>query len=248
MGVTTVAAGSRRSIPGSWIVIALIAGLPLAALAQTTTGTIRGIVRDQQGAVVPGVTITVRQTDTNVVRTTTSGGQGEYLVTNLPTGNYEVSAELSGFNRSVRSGITLAVNQDAVIDVSLSAGGISETIAVTADASILNTTTSEVGVRFDTARVSELPVINSRDVFSLALSAPGVNQLSSGQGGFAAGVDFAVNGQRVRSNNMMVDGQDNNDPSVTGSLSRSTTPTSCRRRGWSRTSSRQSTAAPPARS
>ena len=71
-------------------------------------------------------------------------------------------------------------------------------------------------MRFDTARISELPVINSRDVFSLALSAPGVNQLSSGQGGFAAGVDFAVNGQRVRSNNMMVDGQDNNDPSVTG--------------------------------
>ena len=71
-------------------------------------------------------------------------------------------------------------------------------------------------MRFDTARISELPVINSRDVFSLALSAPGVNQLSSGQGGFAAGADFAVNGQRVRSNNMMVDGQDNNDPSVTG--------------------------------
>ena len=73
-----------------------------------------------------------------------------------------------------------------------------------------------MGVRFDTTRVSELPVVNSRDVFSLALSAPGVNQLSSGQGGFAAGVDYAVNGQRVRSNNMMVDGQDNNDPSVTG--------------------------------
>ena len=103
-----------------------------------------------------------------------------------------------------------------MVDVTLAAGGLTETIAVTSDASVLNTTTAEVGVRFDTTRVSELPVVNSRDVFSLALSAPGVNQLSSGQGGFAAGVDFAVNGQRVRSNNMMVDGQDNNDPSVTG--------------------------------
>lgn len=164
-------------------VLGALAGLPALAAAQATTGTIRGIVRDPQGAVVPGVGIAVRHTDTNVVRTAVTGSQGEYLVTNLPTGNYEVSAELTGFNRFVRSGITLAVNQDAVVDVTLATGGLSETIAVTADASVLNTTTSEVSVRFDTARVSELPVINSRDVFSLALSAPGVNQLSSGQGG-----------------------------------------------------------------
>lgn len=200
----------------AWVAAVLLAGLPAVAAAQATTGTIRGVVRDQQGGVVPGVTIAVRHTDTNVVRTTVTGAQGEYLVANLPTGNYEVTAELTGFNRFQRSGITLAVNQDAVVDVALATGGLSETVAVTADASALNTTTAEVGVRFDTARVSELPVINSRDVFSLALSAPGVNQLSSGQGGFAAGTDFAVNGQRVRSNNMMVDGQDNNDPSVTG--------------------------------
>ncbi len=206
----------RPAAVHGWIIVLLFATLPAVATAQSTMGTIRGVVRDQQGGVVPGVTITARQTDTNVARTAVTGGQGEYLVTNLPTGNYEVSAALTGFNRFVRSGITLAVNQDAVVDVTLAPGGLTETIAVTSDASVLNTTTAEVGVRFDTARVSELPVINSRDVFSLVLSAPGVNQLSSGQGGFAAGVDFAVNGQRVRSNNMMVDGQDNNDPSVTG--------------------------------
>jgi len=183
---------------------------------QATTGTIRGTVKDQQSAIVPGVTVTIRQIETNSVRTTVTDAQGAYLVTNLPTGNYEVTAELSGFSKFVRSGITLAVNQDAVVDVALAAGGLTETVAVTADASVLNTTSSEVSVRFDQTRISELPVVNSRDVFSLALSAPGVNQLSSGQGGFAAGADFAVNGQRVRSNNMMVDGQDNNDPSVTG--------------------------------
>ena len=203
--------GSRK-----WLILALLAGMPALAMGQATTGTIRGTVRDQQSAVVPGATVTIRQTDTNLVRAAVTGEQGEYIVTNLPTGNYEVSAELGGFTKVVRTGITLAVNQDAVIEITLTPGGVTETISVVSDASALNTTTAEVGVRFDTARVSELPVINSRDVFSLALSAPGVNQLSSGQGGFAAGVDFAVNGQRVRSNNMMVDGQDNNDPSVTG--------------------------------
>jgi carboxypeptidase family protein len=206
----------QRTRSARWLVLALFVGIPDVSAGQSTTGTIRGTVRDQQGAVVPGVTVTIRQTDTNLVRTAATGAQGEYLVTNLPTGNYEVTAEIVAFNKSVRSGITLAVNQDAVVDVTLTAGGLTETISVTSDASVLNTTTAEVGVRFDTTRVSELPVINSRDVFSLALSAPGVNQLSSGQGGFASGVDYAVNGQRVRSNNMMVDGQDNNDPSVTG--------------------------------
>ena len=206
----------HRTRSKGWLVVALIVGIPVLSAGQSTTGTIRGVVRDQQGAVVPGVTVTIRQTETNLVRTAATGGQGEYLVTNLPTGNYEVTAEIAAFTKSVRSGITLAVNQDAVVDVTLTAGGLTETISVTSDASVLNTTTAEVGVRFDTTRVSELPVVNSRDVFSLALSAPGVNQLSSGQGGFAAGVDYAVNGQRVRSNNMMVDGQDNNDPSVTG--------------------------------
>ena len=199
-----------------WLALALGVALPALAAGQATTGTVRGTVRDQQGAVVPGATVTVRNTDTNSSRSAVSGDHGEYLVTNLPTGNYEVVAELAGFTKIVRSGITLAVNQDAVVDVTLTPGGLTETVSVTSDASLLNTTTAEVGVRFDTARVSELPVVNSRDVFSLALSAPGVNQLSSGQGGFASGVDFAVNGQRVRSNNMMVDGQDNNDPSVTG--------------------------------
>ena len=85
-----------------------------------------------------------------------------------------------------------------------------------ADAPLLNTTNAEVGVRFDTKRIAELPVGNQRDVFSLALSAAGVSQTNSGQASFASGPDFATNGMRARSNNFMIDGQDSNDPSVTG--------------------------------
>jgi hypothetical protein len=186
------------------------------AAGQATTGTLRGHVRDQQSAVTPGATVTVRNIDTNAIRTTVTDDLGEYLVTNLPVGRYELTVELSGFTKHVRSGLTLAVNQDAVVDVTLQAGGVTETVSVSADASILNTTTSEVGVRFDTKRVAELPLINSRDIFSLALSAPGVSQMASGQATFAAGTNFAVNGMRSRSNNFMIDGQDSNDPSVTG--------------------------------
>lgn len=85
-----------------------------------------------------------------------------------------------------------------------------------ADSPLLNTTNAEVGMRFDTRRVAELPVGNSRDVYSLALQAAGVSQINSGQSAFASGPNFATNGMRTRSNNFMIDGQDSNDPSVTG--------------------------------
>ena len=88
-----------------------------------------------------------------------------------------------------------------------------------ADAPLINTLNAEVGVRFDTTRVAELPVIGSRNIFSLARSAPGVSEIASGQNNFASGsveANFASNGARLRSNNIMIDGQDVNDPSVTG--------------------------------
>lgn len=197
------------------VCVLVLSGAPPVA-AQSTTGTIQGVVRDNQDAVIPGASVTVRHVQTNAVRTLPSDGSGAYRFLNMPVGEYELSVELPGFSKYVRAGITLSLNQDAVIDVRLTPASLSETVQVTADAPLLNTTNAEVGVRFDTKRVSELPVMNSRDVFALALSAPGVSQLGTGQSSFASGTNFSSNGMRVRSNNFMIDGQDSNDPSVTG--------------------------------
>jgi hypothetical protein len=189
-----------------------------AGAAQSTTGSIQGTVKDNQSAVVPGATVTIRNVETNATRTAVTDGNGTYRFLNIPVGPYELTVELSGFSKYVRSGITVSLNQDAVVEVLIQPASVSETIEVTADAPLLNTTTSEVGVRFDTTRVAELPVLGAtfRDVFAVALSAPGVSQLGSGQSGFASGTNFSSNGMRVRSNNFMIDGQDSNDPSVTG--------------------------------
>src|SRR5262249_303456 len=84
------------------------------------------------------------------------------------------------------------------------------------NASLLNTSNAEVSTRFDSKRLSELPLAPNRNVFNVALSAAGVSQLGSGQTGFAAGMSYSSNGGRVRSNNFMLDGQDINDPSVAG--------------------------------
>jgi Carboxypeptidase regulatory-like domain len=186
------------------------------AYAQSTTGTIQGSIRDEQSAVIPGATVTIRNIDTNLVRSVVSGTDGAFRFPNLPVGDYTLVVDLAGFGRYTREGIRLLLNQDAVAEVTLSPATVAETVTVRADTPLLNTTNAEVGVRFDSRRISELPLGNSRDVFSLALSAAGVSQLGSGQSSFSTGTNFAVNGARLRSNNIMLDGQDSNDPSITG--------------------------------
>ncbi len=204
---------ARSAWPLALLAVALLAA-PLGA--QSTTGSFQGTITDEQDALVPGANITVRNVDTNARRLTVTDVAGRWRVSNLPIGNYEVTVDLPGFARVVRSGLTLALNQDAVVDMRLKTAAQQETVTVTADAPLLNTTTPEVGVRFDTKRIAELPVGSSRDVFSLALSAAGVSETNSGQASFASGPDFAANGMRARSNNFMIDGQDSNDVSVTG--------------------------------
>ena len=101
-----------------------------AIWGQSTTGTIQGLVMDQQQARVPGVTVTVRNLETNVIRSTVSNDEGRYRVPNLPVGTYEVTAELAGFSKYVQSGVTLSLNQTAVVDVTLKPAGVTEAVSV----------------------------------------------------------------------------------------------------------------------
>jgi hypothetical protein len=136
--------------------------LAASAAAQSVTGSIQGTVQDSQGAAVPGVTVNLRNVDTDVSRLAVTDGAGFYRFLNVPVGNYEITAELSGFSRYLRSGFTLAINQVAVVDAELRPAAVTETVEVRADAPLINTTNAEVGVRFDTRRVAELPVMGSR--------------------------------------------------------------------------------------
>lgn len=186
-----------------------------AAFAQGT-GTISGTVADQGGAAVPGATVTVRHIETNVSRQLQTDSDGRYRFENIPIGNYELTVESPNFAKHVQTGIELVVNKNAAFDVSLKPGGPQEVVNVVENASVLNTSTAEVATRFDSRRLSELPLGPTRNVLGVALSAPGVSQLGAGQTGFAAGISYSSNGGRVRSNNFMVDGQDNNEPGVAG--------------------------------
>jgi Carboxypeptidase regulatory-like domain len=198
------------------LLITLMFSLSVVLSAQSITANISGQVLDEQQKAIPNAVVKARNVATNTTRSLTSDGEGRYRFPNLPTGTYEVTVEANGFAKLVRTGITLQVNQDAVIDATMKVSTVTEVVTITENASILNTTNSEVSTRYDEKRLSELPIATNRNVFNVVLSAPGVSQLGSGQTGFANGVSFSANGGRVRSNNFIIDGQDSNDPSVAG--------------------------------
>ena len=131
------------------------------AIAQSTTATISGTVKDAQAAVLPGVSVTVRNVDTGLTRIIVTDNSGVFRFSALPVGRYELEAELAGFSKYSRAGLTLALNQEAVIDIALGLASLEETVLVTAESPILNTTNAEVGVRFDNTKVAELPVGNT---------------------------------------------------------------------------------------
>lgn len=175
-------------------------------LAQLPTATVLGTVRDSTGAVIPGVNVTVRNTETGTTRTTTSGANGSYRLVALTVGSYEVRVEQPGFQAEVRSGLTLVVDQEAVVNFALKVGQIEQTVEVTAEAPVVNTTSGSLGDLVSEKQIQELP-INGRNYINLTLMQPGVQENRGGRGSTSApGVWISVNGAPIRSNNFLLDG------------------------------------------
>ena len=177
------------------------------AMAQLPTATILGVVRDSSGAVVPGASLTARNVETGQTRNGVSASDGSYRFPALPVGTYEVRAEESGFKAEVRSGLTLTVSQEAVVNFTLEVGAVAETVAVTAEAPLVNTTSGSLGGLVDEQKVADLP-LNGRNYSSLTLMEPGISQhrtaVASSQ--VLVGTLFSSNGATIHSNNYLLDG------------------------------------------
>jgi hypothetical protein len=156
----------------------LVCVCAFAVSAQTSTGTLFGVARDSSGGAIAGVSVTATQVDTSFTRKTTTDGTGEFLLTNLPVGQYSLIAEKAGFRRVAQEGIRIEVNQNARVDVTLTIGQVSESINVTADATGVDTRSSTVGEVVDRVRVQELP-LNGRNAMELARIVPGVARTSA---------------------------------------------------------------------
>src|SRR5437867_4200222 len=176
------------------------------AMSQLPIGTILGAVKDSSGAVIPGASITAKNTETGFTRTGVSAEDGSYRLSALPVGGYELRVELPGFRTEVRSGLTLTVAQEAVVNFALQAGAVEQTVVVTEDAPIVNTTSGALGGLVDERKVAELP-LNGRNFIDLTLLTPGVTQQRNlGVAASTVGLWFSSNGAPLRSNNYLLDG------------------------------------------
>src|SRR2546428_10372637 len=134
--------GSRMAWREMVLCLGILIMSSLAAIGQLTTGTIAGTVTDQSGAAVPGATVTLKNTDTGILRTVQTRENGKYEALSLPAGSYEVSASLSGFRTAVHTGIGMAVWAKAVGDFSPHGGEVSQTGTVTGETAPIENTTA----------------------------------------------------------------------------------------------------------
>src|SRR2546425_7218011 len=133
------------------------------AWAQATTAQISGTVKDQSGAVLPGVEITATQTATGAKRSVVSNETGNYVLASLPLGPYMMEAALPGFKTYVQSGIVLQVNASPTINVVLQVGQVTDQVEVQANAALVETHSTGIGTVVDNQRILELP-LNGRNV------------------------------------------------------------------------------------
>ncbi len=189
--------------------------LTIAAVGQSTTGTLRGQVLDPQGAAVSGAKIKITNQETSVVSNTTTSSAGTWNLPSLIPGKYSVSIEASGFRQVVRKDVPVLADRDNTADAQLEVGTTTETVEVEGSAVAVQTSSSSLGNDFDSRDVLNLPsgggALNGSPL-NLAVLAPNV----TAQPGGVTGVGGSVGGTRPRENSFNVDGVDDNNLGVTG--------------------------------
>ena len=179
---------------------------------QGSSATILGVVQDQSSAVLPGANITITNVETGTVRSSVTGARGEYRVAALQPGSYELKVELTGFQSEVRKGVTLSVGQEANLAFTLAVGNVAESVTITADAPLIETTNAVVSRVVDPTLMREIP-LNNRSFLDLVPMVGGAIFVetadSSATKGF--GKKLAISGTRYTENSFQLDGANIND-------------------------------------
>ena len=188
------------------MVLALLGLAATAARAQSqaVNGTIEGTIKDASGGLLPGVTVTVHNTDTGAERVVVTDANGLFRAPLLPLGTYQVTAELSGFKKSQQTGIPITAGSSAVINIALEVGGVTEVVSVQADAAVVDLGKVDVGRNLNDREIHNLPMV-SRNPYNFALLQPGVSGSENSEFGVPR---FSANGSLLRINYQM-DGNTN---------------------------------------
>jgi hypothetical protein len=198
-------ARSRRAT--QWLCAGLLLFLGCIPLfSQTNTGRILGSVNDQTGAAVAGATVVITDTERGTSRNLNTDQAGAYVAPDLPPGNYKVRVSAPGFKSVERPNIQLEVAKDALIDVTLQPGQIAETVIVSGEVPLVDTTSSTLGGTLSNKEINELP-LNGRNYENLLQLRPGVVRYPGG--GFST---TSTNGLRAEDNAYLIDGLFNSEP------------------------------------
>ena len=199
--------------------VLLLFALSSVALSQEITGSIIGTVKDANGALVKGATVTITNSETKLVaRAVTTNDDGEFSVPLLPVGFYDVTVEAANFKRHVDERVKLNVNERHTVDVALVAGNVAETVTVTSELLQVDTQTATASNVINGDQVRQLS-LNNRNWAQLVLLSPGVSSNLQDQiyvgttnpNGVSNALQIAVNGVRPNSNTYTVDGADTTD-------------------------------------
>ena len=200
----------------NYLALALLAAATIRA--QEVTGSIRGNVTDPSGARVQHAAVSAVKVETGIARRVVSDSEGNYLLVLLPVGRYRLEVAATGFQKYVQDGITLSVNEVAVVPIQLAVGSQQQTAMVEADATLVQTT-NDLGETVHEREILDLP-LNGRNFSQLGLLQPGVAPLTQGLrdagGPLRANQAYSVNGLRPESNEFLIDGVENYDEVYAG--------------------------------
>jgi hypothetical protein len=203
----------NRVICSFWTAL-LILTVGCAVVWAQATAQISGTAKDQSGAVLPGVEITVTQTDTAITRMAITNETGSYVLANLPIGPYRLEASLPGFRTYAQSGIVLQVNSSPSVNVTLEVGQVTEQVEVQANAALVETRNAGIGSVVENARILELP-LNGRAIVELVAlagaAAPAATVNGTNRDPFARG-SVSVAGGLSSGLNFTLDGANHNNP------------------------------------
>lgn len=204
---------NQNALRRFFLSIAIVLAMTAIAIAQQATGSIEGLVRDSTGAVLAGADVAVINTETGAVRMFVTNDSGFYKVPSLPVGKYTVRVTVQGFAPKDLTNVILQVGSVAEVNVDLEVGNTGgETVVVTAEAPLVETTRTYVATTVDERSIKDLPV-NGRNFLEFALLTPGVSQ--DPRGG-----DISFGGLRGTNNSLQIDGSDNNNSFFGQSLGR----------------------------
>jgi hypothetical protein len=207
-----IKAHGRRWFVGVFVFVLAASLAATPALAQILYGSVTGVIKDAQGATVPGATVTIVNRDNNLTRDTVTNAVGAYTIVNVPPGRYDVKISLTGFREAVRTGVPVSIGEVSRVDLALEVGTLTEVVTVASEAALLKTDKADVSTELKSTEIVAMPLNRWRNYQALLNLVPGTMPMTFGNAETdtpARSLATNINGQANTNNSTRTDGATN---------------------------------------